>query len=136
MTRFLALSAALIGLASCASPDREQEIRELRAQLEQARMQLAEAQAAAARAEKAAAERAVLPETLFRQAQALEAEGKGREAVQLYLRAARMGLGKAALRLGEIYNKGIPGVAVDYAESLKWFTVARALGETVLLKKP
>ena len=142
MKRFILLGAALLGMSSCTTTNRDQEILELRAQLEEARMQRAQAQAAAARAEAAriAAEEAraeTTPETLFRQAQALEQEGKGREAVQLYIRTARMGPGgKAALRLGEIYNRGTPGVAPDFAESLRWYTAARALGENVQLKKP
>src|SRR5678810_1360463 len=46
-----------------------------------------------------------------------------------YVRAARSGNGKAALRLCEIYDKGLLGVARDYAEGLKWCNVARVLGE-------
>jgi TPR repeat protein len=68
-------------------------------------------------------------ETLLLQAEALELEARGSEAVQFYVRAARSGSGKAAKRLGEIYDKGIPGVSRDYAESLKWYNTARALGE-------
>jgi TPR repeat protein len=70
-------------------------------------------------------------ESLFRQAQTLEHQGRGAEAVKLYEHAARSGSGKAALRLSEIYDKGIPGVARDYAESLKWHNAARVLGEDV-----
>ena len=51
------------------------------------------------------------------------------------MRAARSGSGKAAKRLGEIYDKGIAGVSRDYAESLKWYTTARAMGEDVQLQK-
>jgi TPR repeat protein len=74
-------------------------------------------------------------EMLFQQAEALEREGKGSEAVRIYLRAARSGSGKAAKRLGEIYDKGIPGVSRDYAESLKWYNTARALGEDVRIDR-
>ena len=70
-------------------------------------------------------------EQLFEQAAALEKEGKGAEAVRTYTRAARSGSGKAAKRLGEVYDKGIPGVPRDYAESLKWYNTARALGEDI-----
>lgn len=68
---------------------------------------------------------------LYEQAAALERDGKGAEAVRTYTRAARSGSGKAAKHLGEIYDKGIPGVSRDYAESLKWYNTARALGEEV-----
>ncbi|HEY3074110.1 MAG TPA: hypothetical protein VGJ74_02945 [Burkholderiales bacterium] len=73
--------------------------------------------------------------SLFAQAEALEREGRGAEAVNLYVRAARGGSGKAAKRLGWIYDKGIAGVARDYRESLKWYNLARSLGEAVPLKK-
>jgi tRNA A-37 threonylcarbamoyl transferase component Bud32 len=103
------------------------------------------AQEKIAAAEKAAAERAqqiasaapgsgAAPssgEQLFAQAAGLEREGKGAEAVRTYTRAARSGSGKAAKRLGEIYDKGVPGVSRDYAESLKWYNTARALGEEI-----
>jgi len=102
------------------------------------------AQEKIAAAEKAAAERAQVAsaatgsaaapssgDQLFSQAAALERDGKGAEAVRTYTRAARSGSGKAAKRLGEIYDKGVPGVSRDYAESLKWYNTARALGEEV-----
>src|SRR2546421_283246 len=47
---------------------------------------------------------------LFHQALALEGEGKGAEAVKVYTQAARSGNGKAAKRLGEIYDKGLIGI--------------------------
>jgi serine/threonine protein kinase len=99
----------------------------------------------AAAAEKAAQEKAKLAaatptapsggEDLFNQAAALEQQGKGGDAVKVYVRAARTGSGKAAKRLGEIYDKGIAGVSRDYAESLKWYNAARVLGEDVPLAK-
>ena len=70
-------------------------------------------------------------EALFDQATALEQQGKGSDAVKLYVRVARSGNGKAAKRLGDIYDKGIAGVSRDYAESLKWYNAARVLGEDV-----
>jgi serine/threonine protein kinase/membrane protein involved in colicin uptake len=102
--------------------------------------------AAAAAAEKAAQEKARLAaasapsapaggEALFEQASALEQQGKGGEAVKVYVRAARSGNGKAAKRLGEFYDKGIAGVSRDYAESLKWYNAARVLGEDVPMAK-
>ena len=72
---------------------------------------------------------------LYEQAQELELKGKSREAVKLYAQAARSGNGKAALRLSEIYDKGLIGVSRDYAESLKWGNAARVLGEDVPLPK-
>ena len=104
----------------------------------------AEAKAAA---EKAAADRAAAEKlkqqvasaspaapggaALLQEAEALEGQGNGKEAVKLYTRAARQGNGKAAKRLGEIYDKGLIGVPRDYAESLKWYNAARVLGEEV-----
>ena len=127
------VAVSVLALAACASTDRDQEIRELRAQLEQAK-----AENAALAQRLAGAERALAgPQTLYEQAAALESQGRGREALELYKLAARSGDGgRAALRLGEIYNRGIPGVSPDYAESLKWYTTARALGQEVVLKKP
>jgi TPR repeat protein len=73
---------------------------------------------------------------LLAQAVELERSGKGPEAVKMYVHAAREGSGKAALRLGEIYSTGIPGVARDYAHSLRWYSAAQAMGEAVPTKKP
>ena len=55
--------------------------------------------------------------------------------MRAYRNAVRAGSGEAAKRLGDIYNKGIAGVAPDYAESLKWYTTARAMGVDVQLQK-
>ena len=74
-------------------------------------------------------------DALFSQAASLEQEGKGREAVKMYTQAARAGNGKAAKRLGEIYDKGLAGISRDYAESLKWYNAARVLGEDVPMAK-
>ncbi len=110
----------------------------------EAERQIAEAQAATEKA-KAEAEKAKLAagapaapqggEALFEQGSALEQQGKGNDAVKVYVRAARSGNGKAAKRLGEIYDKGIAGVSRDYAESLKWYNAARVLGEEVPMAK-
>ncbi len=110
----------------------------------EAEKQIAESKAAAdkakADAEKATKLAAAAPaapggEALFEQASALEQQGKGNDAVKLYVRAARSGNGKAAKRLGDIYDKGLAGVSRDYAESLKWYNAARVLGEEVPLQK-
>ncbi|HEV3009817.1 MAG TPA: hypothetical protein VGX52_12340 [Burkholderiales bacterium] len=188
--RITALSVLLIGpLASCSSTKRDEEMADLRRQVERAESTAAEARAMAAEAkamvereaaeraaaeraaaeraaaERAAAERAaaepkaieeraqaelaaaerpkrVSPESapepapwggqaLYEQALDLESEDRGAEAVGIYARAARSGSGKAALRLGEIYEKGIPGVARHDANSRRWCNVARILGEDV-----
>jgi TPR repeat protein len=68
------------------------------------------------------------PESLYQQAVNAERDAKNEQAVKLYVRAARAGDHKAATRLSEIYDKGIPGVSRDYAESLKWQNAARILG--------
>jgi len=125
----------------------EKAVAEARAQAERA---IADARAAGERAaaEKAAAEKAAAEakaqvaatkvasapssgDALFSKAESLEQEGKGREAVKMYTQAARAGNGKAAKRLGEIYDKGLVGISRDYAESLKWYNAARVLGEEV-----
>ena len=63
----------------------------------------------------------------------MENGGKTSQAIRVYRKAARAGSGKAAKRLGEIYDKGVPGVSRDYAESLQWYETARQLGETIEL---
>jgi eukaryotic-like serine/threonine-protein kinase len=130
----------------------EKAIADAKALTERAAAERAAAEKAAAEAralsEKAAAERAAAEkakttvatapqggEALFEQATALEQQGKGTDAVKVYVRAARSGNGKAAKRLGEIYDKGIAGVSRDYAESLKWYNAARVLGEDVPMAK-
>jgi TPR repeat protein len=55
--------------------------------------------------------------------------------MQVYRSAARSGSGKAARRLGEVYEKGSDGVPKNYGESLKWYNTARLLGEEVPLVK-
>jgi len=68
---------------------------------------------------------------MYQQALAMEQGGKAAEAVRVYRRAARAGHGKSAKRLGDIFDRGVPGVSRDYAESLQWYQTARDLGETV-----
>jgi serine/threonine-protein kinase len=70
-------------------------------------------------------------EAMYQQALAMERDGKAADAVRIYRRAARAGHGKAAKRLGDIFDRGVPGVSRDYAESLQWYQTARDLGETV-----
>jgi serine/threonine protein kinase len=70
-------------------------------------------------------------EAMYQQALAMESSGKAADAVRIYRRAARAGHGKSAKRLGDIFDRGVPGVSRDYAESLQWYQTARDLGETV-----
>ena len=70
-----------------------------------------------------------LAQSLYEQAEAAELAGDGRGAVTLYVKAARSGDAKAARRLADIYEKGLPGISPDSAESRKWDNAARVLGE-------
>jgi TPR repeat protein len=54
-----------------------------------------------------------------------------RGALRIYRSLARNGHGPAAKRLGDIFDRGIPGIPRDYQESLAWHQKARDLGETV-----
>jgi serine/threonine-protein kinase len=71
-------------------------------------------------------------DALYQKAQSMEASDPS-GAIRIYRRAARDGSGKAAKRLGELFDKGAPGVTRDYQESLSWYSKARELGETVEL---
>jgi len=71
------------------------------------------------------------PGKQYELALAMESCGYAKEAVRVYRRAARGGHGKAARRLGRIFDCGVPGVPRDYAESLQWYDTARKLGESV-----
>ena len=62
-------------------------------------------------------------------------EIQGNDEVRALIALARRGNGKAAARLGEIYDKGLLGVKKDFAESLKWYNAARILGEDVPMAK-
>jgi len=111
----------------------------LEAQREQIAMEKARAEKLAAEA-RAAAEPARQPKVTYltssearKKAMDLETEGRGHEAVRIYIAAARSGDCEAAAGLGEIYDKGLVGVARDYAESLKWQNAARVLGCNVPL---
>jgi len=91
-----------------------------------------ETQVAAAAPSAAAASSAPTDhEALYQQALAMENGGDAKGAIRIYRRAARAGSGKAAKRLGEIFDRGVPGVSRDYAESLQWYETARQLGERV-----
>ena len=62
---------------------------------------------------------------LYQQGLALEHNGKAADAIRIYRRAARAGHEKSARRLGEIFDKGAPGVPRDYAESIFWYKKAQ-----------
>jgi TPR repeat protein len=64
----------------------------------------------------------------LREAQDLESRGEIENAIRAYRRAARAGSAKAANRLGEIYETGMPGVSRDPAEARSWRDAARSLG--------
>ena len=68
-------------------------------------------------------------ELLLRQAAALENENRTRQAIDFYADAASLGSPTAAMRLSEIYARGIGGTAADAAQARKWFNSARVLGE-------
>ena len=118
----------------------EAERQKLLAEAEKAKREAAEAKAAeqAERDRLAALERdrqrqpaqggAMPNATSLVTAQALEGEGKSKEAVKAYISAARGGSCDAAKRLGDIYDTGLIGVSRDYAEALKWYNFARTLG--------
>jgi hypothetical protein len=57
-------------------------------------------------------------------------------AVKIYRSLARGGNAAAARRLGEIYEKGIPGIPRDYAESLQWYGMVQKLNEIVIAGTP
>lgn len=77
------------------------------------------------------AERAAESAVLYRQAMEMEKSGNTNQAIRIYRRAARGGSGEAAKRLGDIYDKGAPGVSRDHAESLQWYETARERGVAV-----
>src|SRR5437588_6546948 len=117
----------------------EAERQKLLAETEKAKRETAEAKAAeqAERERLAALQRqqqqpssvaAPSGAIVFHTAQALEGEGKAKEAVKTYISAARGGSCDPAKRLGDIYDKGLIGVSRDYAEALKWYNFARTLG--------
>jgi serine/threonine-protein kinase len=138
--RLAAEKAAAEKAVAEAKAQAEKAIAEARAAGERAATERAAAEKAAAdaKAQAAATRVASAPtsgDALLSQAMALEQEGKGRDAVKMYTQAARSGSGKAAKRLGEIFDKGLIGIQRDYAESLKWYNAARVLGEDVPMAK-
>ncbi len=80
---------------------------------------------------KLAAEKPPTPADLYEKALALERSGQVPEAVNLLKQAANANNGAAARRLGEIYANGAVNVPCDPKLSIRWFSVAEALGEKV-----
>jgi len=68
---------------------------------------------------------------LFDQAEKLDRAGQVVQAIPLYKRAAALGSGPAARRLGDIYDRGAVGVGRDYGKALDWYIEARRLGEEI-----
>ena len=60
---------------------------------------------------------------------ALERSGNDKAAFTAFLDAAEHGNPPAQRRLGEIYDTGNAAVARDYAESVRWYQLARENGE-------
>ncbi len=77
----------------------------------------------------------VTPEALLARAIALENEGRHKEAAKLLGQAVREGrgeaAGQAAKRLGDLLQKGAPGVSRDYGEALRYYEIARLNGVDV-----
>ena len=78
-------------------------------------------------------------EAMLQRAIALETEGKNKEAARLLGQAVREGkgqaAGQAAKRLGDMLQKGVPGVSRDYGEALRYYEIARLNGVEVAVTK-
>ena len=66
--------------------------------------------------------------SLFQQGKAAESSGNIKGAVRLYVRAVRAGEFEAAKALGDIFADGKGDVTKDYAESLKYYSIAEKNG--------
>jgi serine/threonine-protein kinase len=79
------------------------------------------------------------PEALLQRAIALEAEGRLKEASRVLAQAVREGkgpaAGQAAKRLGDLLQKGGPGLPRDYGEALRYYEIARLNGVDVAFTK-
>jgi serine/threonine-protein kinase len=78
-------------------------------------------------------------ETMLQRAIALEKDGKTAEAGRLFRQITREGkgeaAGQAAKRYGDMLQKGVPGVARDYGEALRYYEIARLNGVEVPVQK-
>jgi len=127
-----AFEAAQAGIAQQCEAELEARSREAAIKAKEDAIKRAEAMKGAQRDAKAPVVAAATEaEAMYQQALAMERDGKVADAVRIYRRTARANHGKAALRLGDIFNCGVPGVPRDYAESLQWYVTARNLGEIV-----
>jgi serine/threonine-protein kinase len=81
----------------------------------------------------------VTVEAMLQRAIALEAEGRNKEAARMLAQAVREGNGKAAgqaaKRLGDLLQKGAPGLPRDYGEALRYYEIARLNGVEVTFAK-
>jgi len=82
---------------------------------------------------------AAAADSLLQRAIALESSGQNAEAARLLRQAVRSGKGEApgqaAKRLGDMLQKGVPGVSRDYGEALRYYDIARANGVEVAVTK-
>lgn len=78
-------------------------------------------------------------DAMLQRAIALEGEGRNKEAARLLGQAVREGkgqaAGQAAKRLGDMLQKGVPGVSRDYGEALRYYEIARLNGVEVTVAK-
>jgi serine/threonine-protein kinase len=81
----------------------------------------------------------VTVEAMLQRAIALEGEGSNKEAARMLAQAVREGSGKsagqAAKRLGDLLQKGAPGLPRDYGEALRYYEIARLNGVEVTFAK-
>jgi serine/threonine-protein kinase len=73
--------------------------------------------------------------SLYQQGKALESGGNVKGAVRLYLRAIKEGDYNAAKALGDIYSEGKGDVLKDYADSLRYYQLAKQHGVEVPLQR-
>jgi TPR repeat protein len=66
--------------------------------------------------------------SLYHQAVEAEREGSKKRASRLYRIGAQEGDGRAAFRMGEIYELGLLDLPPDPAQAARWYNAARALG--------
>ncbi len=69
--------------------------------------------------------------SLYQQGRAAESAGNIKQAVRFYVRAVRAGQYEAAKSLGDIFADGKGEVTKDYAESLKYYALAKKNGVEV-----
>ena len=78
-------------------------------------------------------DQAVAQDTFLEQGAKAERAGNTRQAVLFYEMGARGREGRAAFRLGEIYEKGLGGLESDPALARMWYKRARDLGYPPLI---